>query len=80
MTLEDAGVDSVNVIIPDIDEKIKEVEAEIENIRSTDPYLYRELLNDSGAVNEKTEELEEELKEYIDYKNELQSYLDSILI
>ncbi len=77
--LEDAGIDSVDVLIPDIDEKIREVEAEIGKIRTTDPYLYKDLLNDKDAVDEKNTELREELEEYLSYKNELQTYLDSIL-
>lgn len=77
--LEDAGIDSVDVLIPDIDEKIKEVEAEIEKIRTTDPYLYRDLLNDDDAVKEKKRELKEKLEEYQNYKIELQTYLDTII-
>ncbi|MBR4765175.1 MAG: hypothetical protein IK085_00250 [Clostridia bacterium] len=77
--LEDAGIESVDVLIPDIYEKIKEVESEIEKITSTDPYLFGELLRDDEAVREKTEELEEELAEYEEYRQSLQEHLDSIL-
>lgn len=77
--LEDAGIESIDVLIPDIEEKIKEIESEIKKITSTDPYLYGELLMDDDAVRKKAEDLEEELAEYEEYRQELQEHLDSIL-
>ena len=77
--LDDAGIESVDVLIPDIEEKIEEIQLEIDKIISTDPYLYGELLGDEEAVREKTGELENELEEYEEYKEELQKHLDSLL-
>ena len=68
-----------DISIPDIDEKILEIENEIEKIRSTDPYQYRYLLEDSKAVEEKKAELRAELKEYEEYSEQLDEILNGIL-
>ena len=73
----DMGV--MEIKIPDIDTKIKELEGEIDNILNTDPYQYRYLLEDETAVAEKKKALEDELKEYEEYSNKLEEMLDSLL-
>ena len=73
----DMGV--MEIEIPDIDTKIKELEEEIDNILNTDPYQYRYLLEDETAVAEKKKALEDELKEYEEYSNKLEEMLDSLL-
>ena len=67
------------VNIPDIDEKIKELENEIEEIKSTDPYQYKYILLDKASVEEKKTELRRELKEYEDYGKQLDEMLSEIM-
>jgi hypothetical protein len=73
----ESGLSAVS--IPDIEEKIAELEAEIEKIKSTDPYQYRYLLEDETAVSEKKGELREELKAYEDYCRQLDEVLSGLL-
>lgn len=73
------GEGSVTISIPDIDVKIESLYAEIEKIRSTDPYQYKFLLEDKSLVAEKNAELEAELKEYRDYKIQLQEQLKQFI-
>ena len=69
--LRELGDDVPDTEIPDIHEKIKALEAEIEKILSTDPYQYRFLLEDEEKVQEYKEELQEELDEYTRYEKQL---------
>lgn len=69
--LRELGDDVPDAEIPDIDEKIRVLEAEIEKILSTDPYQYRFLLEDEEKVQEYKEELQEELDEYTRYEKQL---------
>lgn len=71
------GAESVD--IPDIEERIAEVEAEIADIMSKDPYRYMYLLDDKIAVVQKKQELQKELKEYEDYGKQLDGILDGLL-
>jgi hypothetical protein len=73
------GEDSITITIEDIDEKIKSLYAEIEKIRSTDPYRYKFLLEDKTLVAEKKAELESELKEYRDYRVQLEKQLKQFI-
>lgn len=77
--LREPGDDVPDVEIPDIEEKIKTLEAEIETIMSTDPYQYRFLLEDEEMVREFKEELGEELEEYIRYEKQLIEVLKSLI-
>ena len=73
--LEMAGCGTIVIDIPDIDEKIAEVEDEIEKITTTDPYMYKFLLEDEEACREKEKGLKAELEEYEKYDNELKDIL-----
>ena len=66
--------------IPDIEEKISELEQEIQRIMETDPYQYKFLLGDKEAVEEKKRSLEEELKQYQDYGEQLDGILNSLMM
>jgi len=77
--LENAGKAIISIKIPDIGEKTAALEREIDEIVSTDPYMYKFILEDPEAIREKREALERELKEYTDYENELKDVLDGIL-
>lgn len=78
--LANLGEDRVTFSIPNIDTKIESLYAEIERIRSTDPYQYKFLLEDESLVAEKKSELETELKEYQDYKIQLQEQLKQFIV
>ncbi|MDO4477616.1 MAG: J domain-containing protein [Lachnospiraceae bacterium] len=65
--------------IPDIEEKIQEVEKSISIILDTDPYQYKYLLEDPSAVEEKTEDLENEKRAFEDYSGQLDDMLVAIM-
>ena len=77
--LEKMGVGTMEIEIPDIEDKIAEIEAEILRIRETDPYMYKYLLEDPDAVAEKNKSLNEELKSYEDYSAQLDEILNGLL-
>lgn len=77
--LDKLNLGTLDITIPDIDEKIAEIEEEIEKITSTDPYQYKFLLEDEEAVLMKKEELRGELKEYEDYCKQLDEILNGFL-
>ena len=76
--LESLNIGKIEIEIPDIKEKIIEVEAEIQKIRETDPYLYKYLLEDSEAIKEKNKSLDEEYASYKDYEAQLEELLNGI--
>lgn len=77
--LKSLGKSGNIVDIPDIDEKIKELEAEIDKIRSTDPYMYRFILEDVEAINAKNSSLIEEYTSYEDYDRQLDDILQGLM-
>ncbi len=68
-----------NIDIPNIEDKITELEKEIDAIISTDPYRYKFLLEDRELVNAKKAELQKEIEEYTAYEKELQDILKKFL-
>lgn len=78
--LEKLNLVTIDITIPNIDEKIEEIQAEIDKIMSTDPYQYKLLLEDSEAVEQKKQELRDELKEYEDYGKQLDEMLDGMFL
>ena len=77
--LEQLGVGTLEIEIPDIEEKIAEIEGEIVTIRETDPYQYKYLLEDSKAVDEKKADLARELKSYEEYDDQLDKILEEFM-
>ena len=77
--MKDAGIENSDVDIPDIADKIAELETEIKKIKETDPYMYRFLLEDPATVKEKKEQLKEELNEYNEYSDQLEKILCDLL-
>lgn len=73
--LNSLGEGNIEINIPDIEEKITALKAEIEEIRTTNPYRYKHILEDNSLIKEKNRELDEELQEYIKYESELAEYL-----
>lgn len=77
--LERSGEDHFEMTIPDINEKIAELKAEIQQIISTVPYNYRDILCNEQLVAEKRQSLNEELETYSDYAAQLKAILDELL-
>ena len=77
--LESISDGQIEIKIPDIEDKIAELGKEIQTIMETDPYQYKFLLCDKDAVAEKKRSLEEELKQYKDYGEQLDELLNGLL-
>ena len=76
--LEEIGEEKFELVIPDVDAKIEELEKEIQRIITTEPYTLREFLIDAERVRQKMAAFEEERDSYINYKNELESKLKEV--
>lgn len=74
--LKDRGIGGAEITVPDIGRKIRQAEEEIERITSTDPYLYRLLLEDAEAVGRKKEELRTEIETYTAYAKQLDEVIE----
>ena len=68
----------IEIDIPDIEEKIAELEKEIKEVVSTDPYQFKYILEDPEAIKLKKEELTEELKEYEEYAESLKEIYNNL--
>ena len=77
--LSELGNKAYNTDIPDLQDRIAKVEAEIKEIMDKDPYQYKFLLNDPVAIQTKKKALAEEKQNYIDYSAALDEKLESIL-
>lgn len=78
--LEEKGNEDIEIVIPDLDKKIRRVEAEIERIRNSEPYLYKLLLEDAEAVASKKEELRNEIESYKEYSKQLSEVIEQFNI
>lgn len=77
--LDDNGIDTVNIVIPNVTERITELEEEIEQILTTEPYLYKQLLADAFKVQAKKDKLTKEIEEYRTYKEQLETQLRTLM-
>lgn len=77
--LERLGVGDQEIEIPDIEEKIREIQTEIAEILETDPYTYKYLLEDPKAIEEKKATLREELRSYEEYSKQLDEVLNVLM-
>ena len=76
--LREKGVESFYAEIPDIEARIAELEEEIGQILSGEPYRYKELLSDAERIRKKEEELDADVEEYTRYKAELTAQLNEL--
>ena len=67
------------VEVPDLEDRIAELEKEIAGIMDRDPYQYKFLLQDPAAVEEKRRSLSEETELYRDYSARLDQRLAEVL-
>ena len=77
--LERIGMGCMEIEIPNLEEKIEAVEADIQKIREKDPYQYKFLLDDPEAVEERKRELKAKYDEYSEYEKQLDTVIDHIL-
>ena len=76
--LDERGIDVSKIVIPDIQEKILTLEEKINKIITTDPYNYKFLLEDNEETEQRIRDLEDEIKQYNDYKEQLEVMLRAI--
>ena len=74
------GEGKTEISIPDIDEKTEKLREEIEHIKTTDPYLFYRIFADENLIAEKKKALEYELKEYTDYRTQLEDELKKFIV
>ena len=73
--LNELGIEGGKADIPDIDDKIEELKAEIYDITHTEPYILRYLMENEKAVEARTAELNAELEEYQEYHKQLEDVI-----
>lgn len=78
--VSEMGMDSMEIDIPDIEERIQALEDEINEIITSEPYVWQDLLEDQEQVKAKKEALQKELDEYTKYHAELDSMLEQLII
>ncbi|MCR5538489.1 MAG: hypothetical protein K6F13_04380 [Lachnospiraceae bacterium] len=78
-TFAKLGITELAEEVPDIDLRIREAEAEIGKIRTTEPYTWRGVLEDSEASAAKKAALEAELAEYRGYREQMGKCLDELM-
>ena len=61
-------------------EKIIRLEEEIDNVISTDPYRYKDVLSNPSLVLEKRENLQREIQDYGDYQEDLEKKFEAIFL
>ena len=71
LLMKEKGLSEHSPVIEDLEEKAEKVRSEIEFIMSTDPYTYRFLLMDEEAVEQKMDELTEQLENSLEYLDKL---------
>ena len=71
--------EGVEIDIPDIDIEIDELKAEIEKIKTTDPYMYKHIIESDELIIEKKNELGNELAEYTEYEKQLKETLKGFI-
>ena len=77
--LKEPGSREIRVEIPDIEDKIASLKDEIAEIMRTEPYTYRNILEDEDAVARKKKDLEEELASYQRYHKELDDIIQGMM-
>lgn len=74
--MKELNISEEDIHIENIDEKIEKIKEVIEHIKTTDPYMYKYILEDKEAVQNKKDELEKEFNEYKEYAKSLKTTLD----
>ena len=77
--LEELGDDGIEIKLESLKERIERITKEINEILSTEPYIYREILEDEERIEKRKEELKAEQKEFRKYQTELTEVLDNLI-
>lgn len=77
--IEGMNTGVIEIEIPDIEKRIEVLQAEIDEIMHTNPYMYKYILDDNEAINETKKDLQEELNSYIEYEKELDKIIEEML-
>lgn len=77
--LNELGLGREEIEIPDIENRITELEEEIKRIVNKDPYQYRFLLRAPDLVEQKHDELKKEHAEYEEARQQLKAILDDLM-
>ena len=77
--LKELGEGEIRVEIPDLDDRIEALRAEIALIENSEPYTYGTLLDSPEEAAEKKAALQKELEAYTKYESELADVLDHIV-
>ena len=78
--LKQHNIEAGEISLSNIKERITAIEKEIQTIISTDPYQYRFILEDKNAVNDRKQELKDELKSFREYGEQLDEVISSFNI
>ena len=78
--LKQHNIEAGEISLSNIKERITVIEKEIQTIISTDPYQYRFILEDKNAVNDRKQELKDELKSFREYGEQLDEVISSFNI
>ena len=66
------------IVLPDLDRRIEAVKTDIQNIITTEPYTYQELLDDEEKTANFLQELKEELESYQRYRARLDAMIEDL--
>lgn len=77
--MKDMGDRDIRIEIPDIEERIAELEEEIMEIRDTEPYTLGLYVADRESVEKRKAELTAELEAYRKYHGELETVIEDLL-
>lgn len=77
-TLKRCGIDRAQLVIPDLPRRILALEEKIQQILTTEPYLYKDLLADVFQMQEKREALQTELQTCLAYRAQLEQQLQEL--
>lgn len=69
-----------DIEIPNVEEKIFDLNRDIQKIIHTNPYQYKYILNNEDNIDKKREELSKELNDYIRYNKELTKEIEKFKI
>ena len=77
--LQDLHCDARSIDIPNIDEKILQLQEEIQEYIENEPYTYKFLLMDEDKIHQKDIEFKKEIQSYKDYQNQLNDVINNLL-
>lgn len=77
--LNELGLGTERADIPDIAGRIDDLKEEIRTLTTTEPYIYKSLLDDDEAVEKKKKELQDELDSYVHYVRQLDEAIEDFV-